>query len=257
MISFIIPLNERKLNRLDGLLYNIEKYYGKPSKDNYEVIIINQDIKEPFKLGQNRNLGFKESIGDIIVFLDVDIRFKNKLSFKEILLNSKNRPVICWEFIIQINEDENYNIVEIEEKKKGVGKGGCTVFTRDQYKKSYGHSNLILGWGKEDNVLYYRTNFIRLIGSEIYHVYHKDKRELWGLDKKILSKTLSKNVEIVNMVRDGKIDSEKDGFNQTIAEVFLYKEELNGLLKYYNVSNITVSEKFKYIELYNEINNML
>ena len=252
MISFIIPLNERKLDRLDGLLYNIERYYGKPSENNYEVIIINQNINESFKLGQNRNVGFQKSIGDIIVFLDVDIRFKNKLNFEEILLKSKNRPVVCWEFIIQINEDENYNITELSEKQKGVGKGGCIAFKREQYIKSCGHSNLIFGWGKEDDILAYRSNLIRLTGVEIYHFYHKDKRQ-WGLDKEKMKKALSMNVDLVNMVRDGKIDSEKDGFMQTVASFDSIKKYNNKYIRFFNVSNVGVSYEYEYLELYYRI----
>jgi glycosyltransferase involved in cell wall biosynthesis len=255
MISFIIPINERKKDRLNGLFYNISKYYGGPSKDNYEIIVVEQDKNEPFKLGQNRNIGFKFSCGNIIVFLDVDIRLKNKLDFYKILEDSKNRSVICWEYIIQVKEDENCNIVEIGNKAKGKGKSGCIVFTREQYEKSCGHSNLIVGWGKEDDVLSYRTNIIRLNGNEIYHVYHKDKRELWGLKKEILGKALDRNVKIVNMVRDGIINKDEDGFNQTIFKVESYKQDSSGFIKHYNISNIIIPYNYSYIDLYNEIIN--
>jgi len=97
MISFIVPLNKRKLDRLDGLFYNISNLYGYPNDSNYEFIVIEQEEKEPFKLGQNRNIGFKKAIGDIVVFLDVDIRLKNYLNFEEKLNNKKDNSLVCWE----------------------------------------------------------------------------------------------------------------------------------------------------------------
>lgn len=251
MISFIVPINERKKDRLKGLFHNIYKYYGEPSKDNYEIIIIEQDKNEPFKLGQSRNIGFKFSSGSIIVFLDVDIRLKNKLDFYKILFDSKNKAVICWEFIIQIKEDDNYNIIEISNKVKGKGRSGCIAFNREEYIKSCGHSNLTIGWGKEDDILYYRTNMVRLNGEEIYHVYHKDKRELWGLKKDFLGKALNRNVKIVNMVRDKIIDKTKDGYNQTVCDYKIISD--NDYVKYYYVNNIKVCNNYEYNELYNEI----
>lgn len=253
MISFIIPCNKRKLDRLNGLLYNINKYYGEPSKDNYEIIIAEQDFKEKFKSGQLRNLGFKKTIGDIIVFLDIDIRFKKYYDFKEILYNNKDKTIICWEYIIQVNEDKDYNITEISQKKKGKGKGGCIVFTRNKYVESCGYSNLTIGWGKEDDILSFRTNMIRLKDEDIYHFYHKDKRELWGVPKEKLGTALSRNVKIANMVRNNKIESEKDGYNQTIADFKLIEEKFKGFYKHYIFFNITVCNDYKYNEMYNEI----
>jgi hypothetical protein len=252
MISFIIPLNNRKLDRLAGLCYNISNFY---LNDSYEIIIAEQDSKEPFKLGQMRNLGFKKSIGDIIVFLDVDIRFKEYIDFCSILKKIKNRPIVCWEFIIQVDEDKFFNIIEREGKRKGVGKGGCVAFTREKFIESCGNSNLIIGWGKEDNILDYRSKMERLMGQEIYHVFHNDKREKWGLgeDRSFLGLALSRNVRIANLVRDGKIDKYKDGFEQTFADCT--EIEIKDLYKHYFFSNVSVFDGFEYKNLYNEFIN--
>ena len=256
MISFIIPLNHRKLDRLNGLYRNISVYYGQPCKENYEIIIIEQNQNEPFKLGQNRNIGFKESVGDVVVFLDVDIRFKNKIDFINVLKNSKNRSVICWEFITQVTENSDYVLTELGAKKKGVGKGGCVVFNREDYIKSCGHSNLVLGWGKEDEILLYRSNMTRLNGVEIYHVFHKDKRDMWGLSIGSLGKALDRNVKLVNMVRDGAIDKKYDSFNETLSDIVLYSKKYEGFVRHYTVSNIRVPDNFRYMNLYDEMKKL-
>lgn len=258
MISFIVPLNKRKLDRLEGLFYNISNLYGYPNNLNYEFIIIEQDEEEPFKLGQDRNIGFKKSIGDIVIFLDVDIRLKKYLNFEEKLNNKEGKSLVCWEYITQVNEDNNFNLIETENKlKKGKGKGGCIAFKKENFIKSCGYSNLIIGWGKEDELLKSRIKLERIEDLEIYHVYHKDKREKWGIKKENLGIALDRNVRIVNMVRSGLIDSAEDGYNQTISDIALKEEKYNGLYKHYTVSNIRVSHDFKYIELYKEIYSLI
>lgn len=253
MISFIVPLNERKTDRLLGLVNNLSKIY---KDDLYEIIVVEQDIDEPFRLGQMRNLGFQKSKGDLIVFIDVDIRLKKRIDFsKEISL--RRRPLVCWEFIIQVDEDEYYNIIEREGRRKGVGKGGCIAFTRKQFEKAGGNTNLIVGWGKEDDILKYRSDMVRLMGQEIYHVFHEDKREKWGLgeDRKFLGIALDRNVRIANLIRDGKVNKLKDGYAQTKADCKIIKD--SALYRHYLFSNVGVSSDFEYMDLYNEIDKLL
>jgi predicted glycosyltransferase involved in capsule biosynthesis len=260
MISFIIPLNERKLDRLPGLYYNISKYYDYPNKDNYEIIIIEQNKNEPFKLGQNRNIGFNKSNGSIIVFLDVDIRFKNYIDFDDMLKKSKNRPIICWKYITQVDEDPIYNLIERQKDRKieGLGKAGCIAFTRQQFIDSCGYSNLMIGWGKEDEMLFYRSNIIRENSIEIYHVFHKDKREKWGIKDDKIGEALDRNVKIVKMYRDEKIIlKQEDGFNQTMSDCSLLDVKYKEFYRHYFVSNIGVTKNFKYMKLYEEMNLLI
>lgn len=91
---------------------------------------------------------------------------------------------------------------------------------------------------------------IRLNNEEIYHFYHKDKRELWGISKENLGIALSRNVKIANMIRDNKIENKKDGYEQTIADFEIVEEKFNGFYKHYLFSNIKVATNYKYLELY-------
>ena len=150
MISFIVPISKRKIDRIDALLFNISKFYR---NDEHEVIIAELSDSEGFKLGQIRNLGFKKSSGDIVVFIDVDIRLKDKVDFKE-ELELHNVPVVCWRNIIKAVEFKVGDIEEISYPQEGRGLAGCFAQYREQFIKANGFSNLLIGWGKEDDILF-------------------------------------------------------------------------------------------------------
>jgi len=241
MISFITPINNRKIDRLEGLIYNIKTLY---LGLDFEIIVAEQNSKEGFKLGQMRNLGFKKSKGDVIVFIDIDLRFKERIDFEDILKTTK-KPFLAWKRIAQVKEDSLGDFKVICAAKKGFGEGGCIVFSRKQFEETCGNSNLLIGWGKEDHLLCRRYNARRIfpkIDNDMYHIMHPKARQSWGVDPKALDNNLKMQVS------DHRRSRFDDGYKQTIANEKLIKKD--GVVLHYLFSNIRVPDDFKYINLY-------
>lgn len=214
MISFIIPLSKNRSYLLSGCLYNLEKLY---ESIPYEILIIELDEHEPFKLGQVRNVGYKKSVGDIVVFIDVDIRIPNFIDFYGSLKTMG--PFIAWNMISNVNEISP-GVFEVLDRRKRLGHGGCLAFYRDQFEFSGGHSNLLIGWGFEDEILAMRWCFanwalgvrrplLRLI-NDLYHVQHPIQQSAYGKD----NEASKFNSEMCHT--DMKRDRNKDSFIQTI-----------------------------------------
>lgn len=239
MLSFIIPFNSKRNDRLSNCIFNIQKFYV---KDEHEIIAVQQKAEEPFKLGQVRNIGFKKSSGDIIIFLDVDMRFPEKILFKKELETFKT-PFVAWKFITKVDEEKTDNFEILSEHHEGVGKGGCVVYSRKQFVESCGYSNLPIGWGKEDNIINIRKSLIRL-NYEIYHVNHDNDRRLWGAKASALDfNTMLSRTEPSRM-------KHKDSFEHTIADEEIVFEGFE--IKHYKVSNIRVPDDFVYTKLFNK-----
>jgi len=225
---------------LDGLIYNIRKCYR---GSQYEVVIVEQNNDEPFKLGQVRNIGFKKSSGNTIAIIDVDIRFIDKIDFEEMTGRMK-RPFVPWSYLITIIEDDIKNPTITDEKLKRPGHGGCIVFKRSEFEQSNGYSNLLIGWGAEDGIISIRCPLTKL-GMEIYHVKHKKQSGKFGVN----SKATAHNQRMYNS--DNKRNKMLDGYRQTIFNDVVVSE--SGTIKHYLVSNIRVSENFEYMDLYKEM----
>jgi hypothetical protein len=246
MISFIVPINIKRIDRLPGIEFNIKKFYF---KDDYEIIVAEQDENEVFLPGQVRNLGFQQSKGDIIVFFDADARFKEYIDFKDILKNAKVEAHTCWQGVIEVNEDpKTFELTEITPLKSSSSRGFIFAVTRQYFLRYNGFSNLLKGWGKDDDINGIRSgsrkgNIIttekrEIVCGAVYHVWHKDRAKL----------CLDHNQKICLMVRNKEIEDSKDGVAQTISDLSLIEER--ECYKHFLISNIRVLEDFKYKNLF-------
>lgn len=242
MLSFLIVFNKNRNYLVQGALNNIKKYYN----EKKEIILAELDENEVFRLGQMRNLAFKKSIGDILIFLDVDIRFKNKIDFIETCKTVK-QPYLPWNRIINVKEEKE-NLIEIEERQYCLGGyGGCFVHSRKQFEQSKGFSNLMAGWGGEDNIFNERMPLTRLEGI-VYHVIHsQDSISGCGGNLAIRNRTFWQT--------DKTRDKNEDSYIQTIADESLIYEDNE--IKHYLFKNIRVSENYKYYELYKELESLI
>jgi len=244
MFSFIVPYRKNRAEHLKNFGCNIASHYK-----NCEVIIAEQDDDNPFKRGQLLNLGFKKSSGEIVIFLDVDIRFVEFLDFNR-LMKESGKPFLPWDHRQQIVEESPNQFVILKDECYYCtqGFGGMTVFTRNQFSDCEGFSNRFCGWGAEDTELNIRVNGIRRFSGNLYHVKHpsymkefdptKDKYTLHN--RKMLSERKKYNPKL-------------DSFRHTVADEEIQKDVVSDFFKHYRFRNISVSDDCPYKKLVTDI----
>ena len=241
-ISFIIPIRDRESMK-KGLEHNIQKTFGDFS---YEIIYVQQDDEKLFRRGQLCNIGFHESLGNIVVFQDVDIRHLQAMDPKAMLRQFK-KPFVAFDKITQLEEDGlgNYNLLETESRLSGWG--ACAVFYREQFILSGGFSNLIFGWGAEDNIMHDRVGFQRY-EQNLGHVSHEPLR----FSAKVHDSTWYKNNRQF-WLTDKERDKYKDGYIQTRYRSTT--DMCSDRIKIVKVEAIFVTNEFEYKTLYELASN--
>lgn len=237
-ISFIVPSRNREEMHA-GLEHNLQLVFKQYA---YELIYVTQNDAKLFKKGQLCNLGFLAARSNIVIFQDVDVRHLQ--AFDPIaLLAHFGRPFVAFDRVSQINEPElgHYDIIETHERP--FGWGACNVFTHEQFRRSGGFSNLILGWGAEDNIMNDRIGFVRY-PQTIGHVYHPPAR----FDVNVHRSQWYKNNKYFWQTEHTR-DKYKDGYLQTIANINLRHSPNASILE---ISNIAVKKDFAYPELYKQ-----
>jgi len=240
-IDFIIPYRDRPEN-LDGLIQNIKKFYY--SYCNYNIIVCEQNDDKPFLRGQLFNLGFNKSRSEMVVLMDVDIRFLETIDLiKE--MNEHDKPFLPWNNIAEIKKEENGEFEFTGEVDPHVvGWGGCFVCTREHFEKFGGFSNLVFGWGGEDNIVYKRCKHAGLFfKGEQENLCTANK-----LDFKMghISHKKNNNNSLYlhnNSILYNHSYLEDDTHEQTIAD---YEYQRKSQVEHYKFSNIGVTEYFKY-----------
>lgn len=190
LISVIIPtLNEEKL--LPKLL---DQLNDQKLKENfqYEVIISDGGSKDRTveiakkytdkivihnqprrqKISEGKNLGYKISSGEVLVFICADCRFENPYKFFEYVTNFRNSNYLAATFWFDVFPEEkkwsdyifhfffNWFIRFLNFIGNGMGRGECQVIKREVFETVRGYDeNLTAG---EDYDLYTR---IRKLGK--------------------------------------------------------------------------------------------
>jgi len=233
-ISFIVPLRDRE-DQVSGFIYNIKKYY----KD-FEIIFCNQADKLLFRKGQLSNLGFKKAKFDIVAFINVDYRFLDYVDIvKEI--NEYKNPFIPFTKGKRIKEPSLGNYVVIEENHVNMGGvGGCQIFTKEQFIKSNGYTNLIFGWGPDDVAMSQRTTFVfTKYPHSMGHIFHSKGGSY-----------ISLRTENRHQCFDPPATPVKDSFRHTAADELEHKIIESNVIRY-NFKNIRVTDNFEYMDRYN------
>lgn len=231
--SFIIPLNNKRMEQLDNCIFNIKKIYG---GDSIEIIVVIQEDNKLFRRGQLINLGFKHSKGDIIIPQDVDYRHIDYFDFKN-MIDFYKQGLIPRDYLIHVRENTQNNFEQLS-KKKYPAAGGINCLTRDNFINSCGFSNLIYGWGPEDQVFKARA-FLKVVPNIIMmHIWHPNsynKKEKYFLNSMKMWRS--------EHTRDKKLD----GYEQTIG--ILNKEEHNENIHKYYYKDIWVTDNYAYMDL--------
>jgi glycosyltransferase involved in cell wall biosynthesis len=114
-------------------------------RSNYPSVTLAKVENEPiFNISRARNIGAKQSVGDVLCFVDADIEIAN--GFLE------------W-FTTNFTQNKFYvlepqKLREGDERLKGLY--GLVACTRQQFETTGGYDEIIAGWGGEDLDFYWR-----------------------------------------------------------------------------------------------------
>lgn len=229
--SIICPFRDRK-EVVEDFIYHFSSLYPRA-----EIIMVQQANKKKFRRGQLLNAGFKyASTCDVNVFVDVDLRLIEKIDFVG-LSNKFQSPYYPYYTIKQarILQKGKYRITGREWKNCN---GGMYVFTREQFLKINGHSNLYIGHSYEDTDLRQRTDLAREQNT-ILHISHPS----------ISNKDDIKANKYIFDQRS-RFDIQKDGVNQLVCRYEI--KEIENKIKRLDVFDIKVEEGFEYFSLIKE-----
>jgi len=228
MISFIVTYRDRSAQLADYIKM-LDCFYN---KNEYEVVISEQKNNGIFMQGQLFNLAYSFSRSDIIVLMDIDIRFTKPVDFYR-HMRALNHPFMGYNKILNCTSDGT--ILEVR-KHSNISHGGCCVFTRKQFEDSSGFSNLMFGWGGEDDIVNIRIGKYNRITNTLLHIEHPRRTNYSGY---------SGNVVMYRSDKQRK--KELDGFRQTKAD--LIKKTVTDNIVHLEFDNIGVVEDFMYKEL--------
>ncbi|RUS87392.1 hypothetical protein EGW08_004846 [Elysia chlorotica] len=140
-LAVIIPCRNRT-QHLHVLLNNLLRVLIKQRLD-FTIFVIDQDLPTTFNRGMLFNVGYLEALKrgdyDCFIFHDVDMIPSNDKCLYRCTFNPRHflSGVSKWKYRLPY---------------RGYF-GGVVAFTREQYRKINGDSNLYFGWGGEDDDL--------------------------------------------------------------------------------------------------------
>jgi len=227
MVSFIIP--NRGGKDLDKVIHNINDVYSDMDK---EIIVVEQCDDKPFMRGQLFNIGVKYAKGKYLALTDNDIYHLRKVPWIEVYEILK-QPIIGFKYISQVTLQDGKPIITSTENCE-VGFGGFNFLSKEDFLTANGFSNLMVGWGAEDNEFFYRFPQYTRLPQNLGHLTHPRRVNA-------NPKNTELNRDIWYNHRTNKND---DGYNETTYH--LIASENKGNLTYIKVDNISVIENFKF-----------
>lgn len=176
--SIIIPYRDRK-NNLELLLPRLLEFF---QKEDFEIIISEQDNNENFRIACVENIGYLHSKGDTVVFHQVDYYPTEDVSYVV-----ENCPILPARKGIFVNDDfTKRNYLDIpggyrnwENEIDPNFYGGVIAMKRDHFEKINGINPMYSGWGNEDEDLRERFKWAgievkRNENGTFYCLYHRD-----------------------------------------------------------------------------------
>jgi len=229
-VSFIIP--NRGGKDLDKVIQNINDVYSDVSK---EIIVVEQCDERPFMRGQLFNIGVKYATGKYLALTDNDIYHLRKVPWIEIYETIK-KPLIGFKYISQVTLKDGTPIITSTANCE-VGFGGFNFLSKEDFINANGFSNLMIGWGAEDNEFFYRFKDYVRIPQNLGHLTHPRRVN-----------TNPRNTELNRDIwYNHRTNKNDDGFNETTFNLISSSRNENVL--YLKVDKISVIEGFKFKEL--------
>lgn len=194
----IICAYRNRPDRIDTFVSSFSSLYP-----DAELVVIEQMDNKLFNKGFLYNAGTLYCCGDILAFIDVDIRIKECIP-----LHLLDEPFYPYTRIIQCDAD----IKEVESKKRWVDcPGGFYVVPKQLCISVNGHSNLFSGHGWEDTNFKNRANIQKRLDNTIYHIEHPQFTHTSAENKK-------------NRLQYNKqVDSQLDGLSHMHTVDVLYR----------------------------------
>lgn len=237
-ITIIIP--NRGGNYIHIVTDNLKKIF---KNMNIEIIVINQEDKEPFQKGQLYNIAFKFANSEYILLIDNDIYNFQKYNLIE-TYNKINNPFVGFNELSQLLIKENNETCEIETHQAIDKFNGFNFMKYIDFCNSGGFSNLCFNVGYENNILDYKLHGFKRLNIKLGHIGHTHNSSF---------KSIKNNKKVLDLYKDKQIEFFKDGYEQTLYKK-LY-DYVNNNIRYIGVYKIHVPDDYKYLDLYNQYLN--
>ncbi|XP_069834039.1 beta-1,4-galactosyltransferase 1-like isoform X2 [Dendropsophus ebraccatus] len=144
-IAIVIPFRNRE-QHLQIWLYNMHPFLQRQQAD-YGIYVVEQYGNSKFNRAKLMNIGYKEAVKEYnyscFIFSDVDIIPMDQRNLYRCSKNPKHMAHSLDKFQFRLPYKTLF--------------GGVVAFTKEQFLKVNGFSNMFWGWGGEDDELYERV----------------------------------------------------------------------------------------------------
>jgi len=230
LVTFIIP--NRGGKDLDKVIQNINTVYSDMTK---EIIVVEQCDENPFMRGQLFNIGVRFANGKYLALSDNDIYHLRKVPWIE-LYEIAQQPIIGFKYISQVTLKDGAPVITSTENCE-VGFGGFNFLSKSDFIDANGFSNLMIGWGAEDNEFFHRFSEYIRVPQNLGHLTHPRRVN-----------TNPKNTALNRDVwYNHRTNKDDDGFRETTFHLISSKVEEN--VTYLKVDAISVVDGFKFKSL--------
>lgn len=163
-----------------------------------EIIIAEDDGKNPFSKTMAVNNAYKKATSDILAIVDADVWVDPKILIKaaEYIRNKKAVWIQPCGTVYRINKEMTFNIIEFTPsspfpliREKHTERitpvvGLVAVFSREQFEYCGGMDERFRGWGWEDTAWNTMLNIIfgksQVWNNIVYHLWHPRGRDESG-----------------------------------------------------------------------------
>ncbi|XP_068123462.1 beta-1,4-galactosyltransferase 1-like [Hyperolius riggenbachi] len=195
-IAIVIPFRNREPH-LEVWLYNMHPFLKKQRAD-YGIYVVEQNGDAKFNRAKLMNVGFAEAIKDYdyncFIFTDVDIIPMDQRNLYRCFKNPRHMANSLDKFNFKLR----YKTVF----------GGVVAFSKEQFQKVNGFSNVFWGWGGEDDELYQRVIAMGMSIERPTQEIAKAKAFVHGRDT-----GNERNVKTIPLIRKAKERMKRDGLN--------------------------------------------
>ncbi|XP_075046006.1 beta-1,4-galactosyltransferase 1-like [Mixophyes fleayi] len=195
-IAIVIPFRNRELH-LKVWLHNMHPFLQKQQAD-YGIYVVEQYGELKFNRAKLLNVGYSEAVNEYdyncFIFTDVDIIPMDHRNLYRCSQNPKHMANSLDKFNFRLR----YKTVF----------GGVVAFSKEQFLKVNGFSNMFWGWGGEDDELYQRVITAGMKIERQSQNISKAKAFLHSRDK-----GNEQNPKSIRLIKKAAIRMHRDGLN--------------------------------------------